>query len=85
MSRDVKRHQISLELVIGVASALAMIYVMSILFELPVACILCLFLSSLIALVWMVIRILKDPYSTDKTFDEYFYLDRPDLRRHGTE
>ena len=26
--------------------------------------------------VWMVIAILKQPYQTDKTFDEYFYQDK---------
>jgi len=28
---------------------------------------------------------LTDPYSTDKTFDDYFYQDREDLRRNGKE
>ncbi len=71
--------------VIGVSSAVVVIYMLSILFEPPVVCVLCLFLSSLIALVWMVIKILKDAYSTDKTFDEYFYQDRAALRRNDGE
>ena len=36
---------------------------------------------SMAALIWMAIRILRDPYSTDKTFDEQFYQDRDDIRR----
>jgi hypothetical protein len=42
-------------------------------------------ISAMMATGWMVIRILKYPNSTDKTFDEYFYEDRPDLRRNGKE
>ena len=58
---------------------------MSILFGLPLVSILGLLLSFMVASVWMVIRILKDPYTTDKTFDEYLYQDRPDIRRNGKE
>jgi hypothetical protein len=71
--------------VIVVAANATMIYLMSILFGLPLGWILGLLLSSMVAAVWMVIRILKDPYSTDKVFDEYFYQDRPDIRRNGKE
>lgn len=75
----------SLGPVIAVAASVTLIYMMSILFGLPIEWILGLLLLSFWALVWMAIRILKDPYSTDKTFDEYFYQDRPDLRRNGKE
>ena len=71
----------------GVAS-ITMIYLMSIVFGPPSEWILGLVLSSMVATVWMVIRIiriLKDPYSTDQTFDEYFYQDRSDIRRNGKE
>jgi hypothetical protein len=71
--------------VIVVTASVAMIYMMSILSGLPFGWILGLLLLSMVTTVWMVIRILKDPYSTDKTFDEYFYQDRPDLRRNGKE
>lgn len=71
--------------VIALSASVAMIYVMSILFGLPLGWIFGLLLSSMVATVWMVIRILKDPYSTDKTFDEYFYQDRPDIRRNDKE
>ena len=70
---------------IALSAGIAIMYLMSILFGLPVGWIFGLLLSSMVATVWMVIRILKDPYSTDKTFDEYFYRDRPDLRRNGEE
>jgi hypothetical protein len=47
--------------------------------------ILVLYLSAAAATLWMAFRILTDPYSTDKTFDDYFYQDREDLRRNGKE
>jgi hypothetical protein len=37
------------------------------------------------ALVWITIRILKDPYTTTKTLDEYFCQDRDDIRRNGRQ
>jgi len=40
---------------------------------------------SMVATVWMAIRILKDPYSTVKSFDDYFCQDREDIRRVGKE
>jgi hypothetical protein len=53
--------------------------------EMPLEIMLALLGLTFVAHVWMVIRILKDPYSTDKTFDEFFYQDREDLRRNGNE
>jgi len=61
------------------------LYLLSILFEVPVEWIFGLLACSMIAVVWMAIRILKDPFSTEKTFDEYFYQDRDDLRRTKVE
>ena len=84
-SNNMKRHWLSLKSVIALAAGFAVIYALAILFELPMPWIIGLFLPSIIALVWMVIRILKDPYSTDKTFDEYFHQDREDIRRNGME
>ena len=63
------------------AASLAVIYMISVLIELPFKWILSLCLSSIVALFWMVIRLLKDQYSADKTFDECFYQDREDIRR----
>jgi len=85
----VKRKAIRLRLklgsVVAVAASITLIYMMSILFEAQLELILSLLLASFGAIVWMAIRILKDPYSTDKTFDDYFYQDREDIRRNGKE
>ena len=35
-----------------------------------------LFVALHVLTVWMVIAILKQPYQTNKTFDEYFYQDK---------
>lgn len=77
--------KLALRSVITVTGSITLIYMISILFGLPLGLILGLLLSSMVATVWMVIRILKDPYTTDKTFDDYFYQDRPDIRRNGKE
>ena len=82
---NMKHHWLTLESVIAVAASLTVIYQMSVLFELQLELILGLYLLSTVATLWMAVRILKDPFSTDKTFDEYFYLDREDIRRNGTE
>ena len=71
--------------VISVTAGVTFLYLMSILCGLPVTWIFSLLMLSMAATVWMVIRILKDPYSTDKTFDDYFYQDREDIRRNGKE
>ncbi len=75
----------SLKWVITVTSLIAAAYVLGILFQFRFAAIAGLYFLTLTATVWMVIRILKDPYSTTKTFDEYFYQDREDIRRSGPE
>jgi hypothetical protein len=69
--------------VIATATACALVYVLSIMLDLQLAVILALFVISVIATIWMVLRILTDPYSTTKTFDDYFYQDRDDLRPGG--
>jgi hypothetical protein len=85
MSAKMKLTFGALGLVILVTASVVLIYLLCILFGLQLGWILGSFLSALVATVWMVIRILKDPRTTDKTFDEYFYEDRPDLRRSGKE
>ena len=85
MDVKTKPRWLTLRAVIVVTASVTIIYMMSILLALPVRWILGLQLSAMVATVWMVIRILKDPYVTNKTFDEYFYQDRPDLRRNGKE
>lgn len=49
-------------------------------FENLVPLVLGLWLSIWAALIWLTLDILKQPFSTRKTFDEYFYLDRDDKR-----
>jgi hypothetical protein len=80
-----KRPWLSLETVITVAASLAITYMMSIILGLRLELILALYLLATSTTLWMVVRILKDPSSTDKTFDDYFYQDREDIRRNGTE
>jgi len=85
MEGNMKHHWFDLETVIAVAAGFTVLYMMSILFDQALGLILGLYLSATVATLWMVIRILKDPYSTEKTFDEYFYQDRDDIRRTGSE
>jgi len=85
MATMVKHHCLALKSVIAAATGIVVIYMMSILFELSIQWVLGFLLLSLVATAWMVVRILKDPYSTDKTFDDYFYQDREDIRRNGNE
>lgn len=70
----------SLRSVIGASSGITAIYLLSIILRMSIECILFLYGISLVALCWMTIRILKDPYENGKTFDEFFYLDREDLK-----
>ena len=74
-----------LTFVIAAATGIVLIYVASILLALRWELILALYCLSVGGIVWMTIQILKDPYATDKSFDDYFYQDRPDLRRLGKE
>jgi len=76
---------ISLESVIASAAALALVYALAILLGLGLEIILCLYIASTAAMLGMVFRILKDPVCTDKTFDDYFYQDRDDIRRVGKD
>lgn len=84
-NHDMQLKSLSLELVITTSAALTVFYMLSIILDLNLALIMGLFISAAVTTLWMVFRILKDPYSTDKTFDDYFYQDRNDLRRNGTE
>jgi hypothetical protein len=82
---DKKRPWLSLNSVIAVAASLTITYMMSIIIGLYLDLILALYLAATFTTLWMAFRILKDPHTTDKTFDEYFYQDRDDLRRNGPE
>lgn len=79
------RQHSTLNLAIGATAAITLVYLLSVLINVAAGVVLGLFGLTCIATVWMVIRILKDPYSTDKTFDGQFYQDRNDLKRNGTE
>lgn len=74
-----KRPFFKLETVILAVGGVVVVYLLSILLDFRVELILGLFLLSISATLWMVFKILKDPYSTEKTFDDYFYQDRDDL------
>jgi hypothetical protein len=76
---------LKLDRVIGITATVTMIYLGSSMLDLPAWVSLALFVVAVVTNIWMVIRILKDPYTTDKTFDDYFYQDRPDIRRVGKE
>ena len=78
-----KRQRTSLGAVIGSTAVISLIYVMSVVIGLPDAIILGLLGVACVAIIWMVVRILKDPHTTNKTFDDQFYEDRDDLRRCG--
>jgi hypothetical protein len=80
-----KHYWLDLKSVIGVTGGVTVQYMISLLFDFPAGWILVLLFCSMVAIVWMAIRILKDPYSTDKSFDDYFYQDREDIRRIGKE
>ena len=74
-----------LTLVVVVATGIVLSYLACILLAARLELILALYCVSVGAMVWMTVRILKDPYSTDKSFDDYFYQDRPDLHRIGKD
>jgi hypothetical protein len=76
---------LNLKWVIIAASSVVVAYVVGILLNLPFHWIYTLYGLCVGATIWMTVRILKDPYSTDKTFDDFFYQDRPDIRRVGKE
>lgn len=80
-----KGQRTSLGAVIGSTAVMCLLYVVGVLIGLHDAIIWGLLGVVCGVMVWMVIRILKDPYFTDKTFDEQFYQDRDDLRRSGSE
>ena len=71
--------------VIVVTTSIALIYLISLLLSWPPLLIFALLLSAMGATGWMAIRILKDSYTTDKTFDQLFYPDRPDITRNAQE
>jgi len=67
------------------ATGVAVMYLIGILLQVRLEWIYALYGLSMGACIWMAFRILTDHWSTDKTFDDYFYQDRPDIRRVGKE
>ena len=80
-----KRQRVPLGLVIGLAAGITVIYVVSVMLQSSATVAFGLSALAIVATVWMAIRILKDPRSTDKTFDDEFYQDREDIRRGETK
>lgn len=76
-----KSDGVKLKPVIGAGAAATFVYLTSVAAGAPVPLIFALGFCAMAAMVWMAVHILKDPYSTDKTFDQFFYQDREDLRR----
>jgi hypothetical protein len=74
-----------LKWVVIAATSVVVVYVIGVLLNAPLQWVYALYGSSLAACLWMTLRILKDPYTSDKSFDDYFYQDRPDIRRIGKE
>jgi hypothetical protein len=62
---NMKRHWLDLESVIAVAAGVTVIYLTSIVLVLPIELVFGLYFSSIAAMGWMAVRILKDPYSTE--------------------
>lgn len=76
---------LTLGTLIAAATAVVFVYMFSIILDMRLELIMVLYVIATLSTLWMMIRILKDPYSTKKTFDDQFYQDRDDLRRTGTE
>jgi hypothetical protein len=73
MNTKIKAPRPALGPVIVVTTSITLCYLTCILFGASLGWTPGLLLSAMVALLWMVVRILKDPYSTNKTFDEYIY------------
>jgi len=70
---------------INVATGVAVAYLIGVLLNVRLEWIYALYGLAVVACIWMAVRILKDPYSTDNTFEDSLYQDRPDIRRVGME
>lgn len=79
--QNARQHRWALESIIGTVAGATVLYLMGVLFKVPGTLIFSAMLCLMFAIAWMAIKILKDAWSTQKTFDEFFYEDRGDLRR----
>ena len=66
---------------IALTTLIVVVYTFSTQLSINYSIIFSLFLIAHVAFVWMVIKILKDGKASQKSFDEYFYEDRKDLKR----
>ena len=76
-----KQPKPSLDMVINLTVTIIMVYLLSVLVLPSAALAFGLCGLSLLATGWVALRILRDPYSTDKSFEDQFYQDRDDIRR----
>jgi len=60
---------------IWITTTMVLVYVISATLSLPFPLVFLFFITCISLLIWMVIQILKDPYTVNKTFDEAFYED----------
>lgn len=79
---DMKWQRLSLGSVIGLATGICAIYVMSIILQSSATVVFGLSVLAVVATAWMVLRILNDPHPTHTTFSDQFYQDRDDIRRN---
>lgn len=80
-----KQRHTKLNWIIAGTSGTAGVYLLSLVAGVDRSIILGLLVLTYVAVIYMAIRILKDPYSTTKTFRTQFYQDRDDLRRSEAE
>ena len=60
---------------VSVITLYLILYVVLIQFGAPYPLITAVFTLSPFLIIWMVFRVLRDPVSTSRTFDDYFYQD----------
>lgn len=65
--------------VVGIVTALLILFVVFIQLELSMFLIWLMFLAGPFLVIWMVYSVLTAPVVVEETFDEQWYQDRPDL------
>ena len=85
MKTKSKSARLPLAWVIAVTAGMGLVFMIGVLSDLSIGWNLVLLGLLVVAMVWMVVRILKDLSAIDQTFNEYFYQDRPDIDRNGRE
>lgn len=67
--------------IVGLVTGFLILFVTVIQFELSMSLIWLMFIISPALVIWMVYSVLTAPIEIKETFDEQWYLDRPDLKR----